>query len=288
MADNKCSCFGSERNATETVCIDTYRVLDSCRDRDCYEDTRVFLSPIGQEIIEHTTNVRARRACILKSYVTVDPVNFNQGFYQVTVRTYIKLTLEACVCPGRAQEFEGLAVVEKRVILYGSEGSVRIFRSNACGDFCTPANDGEFETNNPTAVVEIASPVILGVRVLEPCNCCNCYSCCSCDAVPTGVRSCFAGDLTDCENTNRLYVSLGIFSVVRIERPAQYLITAGDYSVPDKECTVAEEDDACALFRSMAFPTREFSPPSMSVNYTAQNGGGGCGCRSTRDCGTKG
>ena len=74
------------------------------------------------------------------------------------------------------------------------------------------------------------------------------------------------GELTDEDCENRLYVSLGIFSVIRIERPAQYLINASDYAVPDKECTVAEEDDPCKLFRSMAFPVQEFSPPALSVS----------------------
>ena len=75
-------------------------------------------------------------------------------------------------------------------------------------------------------------------------------------------------------------VSLGFFSVVRIERPAQYLINALEYSVPDKECTVAEEDDPCRLFRSMAFPVNEFSPPSLG--YIAENESGHtgkCGCK---------
>ena len=49
----------------ETVCIDTYRVLDSCRDKDCYEDVRVYLTSFGQELINHTQNVRTKSAQIL-------------------------------------------------------------------------------------------------------------------------------------------------------------------------------------------------------------------------------
>ena len=63
--------------------------------------------------------------------------------------------------------------------------------------------------------------------------------------------------------TNKLVVSLGFFSVVRIERPAQFLINAVEYCVPDKECVVAEENDPCKLFRNMAFPVNEFSPGSI-------------------------
>ncbi|MBR3423939.1 MAG: hypothetical protein IKG80_05555, partial [Clostridia bacterium] len=28
----------------DTVCIDTYRVLDSCRDKDCFEDAQANLT----------------------------------------------------------------------------------------------------------------------------------------------------------------------------------------------------------------------------------------------------
>ncbi len=276
MSDNKCSCFGAGTgvSAKETICIDTYRVLDSCRDRDCYEDVRVYLSPIGQEIINRTCSVRTKYACILWTYVGVDPVQFNRGFYQVTIRTYIKIVLEACVCAGRLQEFEGLAVVEKRVILYGSEGSVNVYRSSLCDNFCAPHDTCEGGSNLPVAVVEIATPVLLGVKVVEPTCVCACYTCGCFDDIPEGVRQAFAGDLTDDDQCNRLYASIGIFSVIRIERPAQYLITASDYSVPDKECIMTEEDDACSLFRSMAFPVQEFSPPALSSGTRTDN----CGC----------
>ena len=43
----------------DTVCIDTYRVLDSCRDKDCFEDVRVYLTCYGQEIIDRTLQLRA-------------------------------------------------------------------------------------------------------------------------------------------------------------------------------------------------------------------------------------
>ena len=102
-------------NGKEMVCIDTYRVLDSCRDRDCFEDIRVYLTPFGQEIIDRTTQVRVKDACIAWTYIGIDPVQFNRGFYTVHIRFYVKLILEACVCPGRSQEFDGIAVLEKQV-----------------------------------------------------------------------------------------------------------------------------------------------------------------------------
>ena len=278
MSDNRgCSSpFGSGGNG-ETVCIDTLRVLDSCRDRDCYENVRVFLSDFGQEIIEHTTSVRANRAKILWTYVGVDPIRFNQGFYQVNVRFYIKVEMEACMGIGRNQEFCGIAVVEKRVVLYGSTGNVSIYRSDPSVGPCDLGNSDNYSTNVPTAVVEVVEPVLLSARVAEP-GCACCCACC-CSDIPAGIASAIPGALNDDDGRNALLVSLGIFSVVRIERPAQYLISATDYCVPDKECRGTEEGDPCSLFRQMAFPVSEFCPPSLAeVNGENAQTGGNCGC----------
>ncbi len=278
MAENRCSCTGGSLSnmnvGKESVCIDTYRVLDSCRDKDCFENVPVYLTDFGQEIIDRTSNVRTKCAQILWSCITVDPVQFNRGFYQVTIRFYVKLVFEACVCLGRAQEFEGIAVAEKKVILYGSEGCVNIYRSTVSDEFC-PCSDStstSFSTNMPIAAVEVANPVVLGTKVVEP-SCCNFVPCCccSCDSIPENVCSCVGGALND-NGTNRLYVSLGFFSIIRMERPAQYLVNVAEYCIPDKECVPSEDDDPCSLFKNMAFPVNEFYPPSLP-NLPGDNGG---------------
>ena len=38
--------------ARENVCISCDRILDSCRDKDCFENVRVYLSDCGQEMVE--------------------------------------------------------------------------------------------------------------------------------------------------------------------------------------------------------------------------------------------
>ena len=69
-------------------------------------------------------------------------------------------------------------------------------------------------------------------------------------------------------------MTLGIFSVVRIVRPGQYLINATEYMVPDKECVEAADDDPCSLFRKMAFPVSEFSPPTLCPGSIEKKCGG--------------
>ncbi len=273
MSDNRNGCFSRERGMGTNGCgvvIDTYQVFDSCRDRDCFEDTRVFLDELGQSIIEHTSQVRTKSAEICSSAITVEPVQLSRGFYRVTVRFFVKLELEACMCPGKSQCFSGIAAVEKSVVLYGGEGSVHVFRSNATADgFCSVPCAGEMGNNLPVAVVETVDPVVLGTRVVEPSSCC-CTCCCSCADIPAAVANA-VGELWD-EGSRYLAVSLGFFSVIRIERPEQYLVNALEFSVPDKECAPSDTGSPCDAFRRMAFPIDEFAP-GRSVPHTS-----GCGC----------
>lgn len=148
--ENKFSCGGGK----DTVCIETNRILDSCRDRDCFENVRVYLTDLGNDVIERTSNVRTKEASIELTHISIDPVRFNRGFYTVNIRFYIKLIFEACVCPGRSQEFEGIAVVEKKVILYGGESNVSVFRSTPCTDFCSLPEPTCGTKNLPEAVVD--------------------------------------------------------------------------------------------------------------------------------------
>ena len=284
MADNRTNCFARERNSHGCgVVIDTYQVFDACRDRDCFENVRVFLDDMGQSIIEHTAQVRTKSAEICSSAISVDPVQLSRGFYRVTVRFYVRLELEACICLGKPQCFNGLAVVEKSVVLYGGEGSVHIFRSNVTGDsFCSRPECGEMGSNLPIAVVETVDPVVLGTCVVEP-SVCHCHCCCSCSDIPNVVANMFGG-LCD-EGSRYLAVSLGFFSVIRIERPEQYLMNAVEFSVPDKECEPAETSSPCDAFRRMAFPIDEFAPGrSASVLNGCDCTSGGTG-RIMNDCG---
>ncbi|MGN1047830.1 MAG: hypothetical protein ACI4QZ_04410 [Eubacteriales bacterium] len=268
MAENR-FCGGGR----DTVCIEADRVLDSCRDRDCYENTRVFLTDFGQEIIEHTGNVRIKRAHITGANISIDPVQFNRGFFSVTIRFFIHLECEACV-GGRNQEFDGVTAVEKKVILFGGESCTGIFRSSVGEDICRCDPHGEHE-HTPTATVEVAAPVVLDSRVMDCCKC-GCGVLCCADEIPEDVCRCVNGSFFRGHCERVLTVSLGIFSVVRITRPAQYLISATEYSVPDKECVGNEERNACSLFRSMAFPVGDFSTSSFTPPPASERP---CGCR---------
>lgn len=264
MLDNR-NC--SNPHQKENICIDTYRVLDSCRDKDCFENVKVFLTDFGEEIIERTSVIRAKCAKIVCAYIDINDVPFNRGFYQLNIKMYVRLNFEACVCPGNVQEFDGIAVVEKKVILFGSEGNTNVFKSEY-GDsgFCKKGCNSDNAVSQPIAVLETVDPIVLAVKVVEP-RIFQCSCCCTIDDIPNSVVGVINGNLCD-RDDKALVVSLGFFSIVKIERPAQLLVSATEYNIPDKECVTASEDDPCTLFRSMSFPVNEFSPPVINT----------CGC----------
>lgn len=288
MAENRFPCSPTAGSGRETVCIDTNRVLDSCRDRDCFENVRVYLSDFGNEILERTGAIRARCAKIVWTYIGIDPIQFNRGFHAVTIRFYVKVTFEACVANGRSQELDGIAVLEKRVILYGGESNVSTFKSQGCGEgFCSCPKPTCGEKNEPTAIVEVVEPVLLGSRIVEKASDCNCCCCCCESDLPEYVVAsldaplCFDDGYGEHEGGRRfLTVSLGIFSTVRIVRSAQYLIQAVEYCVPEKECAAVEEDDPCRVFRCMPFPVGEFCQGGMPPIKEGNDRPSRCGCGS--------
>ena len=274
MQENRNAPLGCNQDLRGTVCIDTKRVLDCCRDRDCFEDTRVYLTTYGEEILAAATNVKTKCAKTLWAYVGIDEVPFNNGFYQVNVRYYILLEFEACLGIGRSQTFKGITTLEKNVILYGGEGNVTSYSSSPDNNYCNICNLDTVGNNSPTAIVEAVEPVVLGTKIKD----CVCSCGCGCLELPDAINGILDGELSTSVTGPAIYVSLGIFSVIRIVRPAQLLVQATDYSVPDKECTVAGEDSPCDLFRTIAFPVARFRGTTAPLEDNVRpNGGCGCG-----------
>ena len=275
MQDNRNNSFGQCADSRGTVCIDTKRVFDSCRDRDCFEDTRVYLTAAGEEVLANATSIRTKSAKIIAAYVGVNEVPFNNGFYQITVRYFIEIEAEGCIGVGKSQSFRGVAALEKDVVLYGGESNVITFSSDPESGYCD-MNCVAINTD-PVAIVETVQPIVLGTKVVE----CTCPPPCGeCAEIPFTVQDCMGEELVFNSTGPRLYVSFGIFSVIRLVRDAQLLVQATDYSVPDKECTPATgNDNPCALFRTMAFPISQFKATADSdCDKSINQGKGGCGC----------
>lgn len=246
----------------EAVCIHTRKIYDSCRDKDCVEDLRLYPTVSSQAVIDRAISLKAGRAELLYAYIDVEPVGFNRGFYTVDVRYFYRVTADAFVGGARPVSISGLAVFDKRAILFGSEGSAKVFSSSmACGELDA---QNLMRTNLPTAVVDAVDPLILGIKLVDPCEGPSCDCCCDAGDIPAGITGCFPGELSMKGEGKRVYVTLGQFSIIRLERESQLLIPAYDYCVPSKECPGGGEEDPCAIFRKVQFPVEEFFPPNTT------------------------
>ena len=90
----------------------------------------------------------------------------------------------------------------------------------------------------------------------------------------------------------QLFVTLGQFSIIRLERDIQLLMPAYDICLPRRDCSnsgIGGEQDPCEIFSNFEFPIDEFFPPKQEYpeGLLGQNTGGcGCGGRSNKCCGS--
>ena len=115
------------RKINEAVCIDTKRIYDSCVSKDCLEDLRVTFFGASQRLIDEATPVKCRNCVIKAVSIDVDEVPFNRGFYSANVHFYFMLCFDCYNAPcSTPQVAVGYTDFEKKCILYGSEGDVKI------------------------------------------------------------------------------------------------------------------------------------------------------------------
>lgn len=247
------------RGIREAVCIHTRKIFDSCKDKDCLEDLRFYPCLQYADVLSRALSVKGGSARLLHIYIDVEPVSFNRGFYTVDLRFFYAVTLQAYLTSPIPVPVEGLCVFDKRVILFGSEGSAKIFSSDTVlDDLDIP---GCRRSNLPTAVVEAVDPIVLDARAEDRCKPCRCD--CGLTEIPAFIAQSFDQPLLfDDNGGRRYYVTLGQFSLVRLERDTQLLIPVYDYCIPQTECSGGDQEDPCGLFRSVAFPVNEFFPPN--------------------------
>jgi hypothetical protein len=271
MADNNTFTDTAGRRSSEPICIDASRVYDSCGDKDCLADLPVFFTEADQRTVDTAVNVRLRSADVLNVMIDTEPVPFHKGFYSIDITYFFLVTLDVFTTPTAAPgTVSGVCVADKKVILYGSEGNVRVFSSEYSGDEFDPQNLPS--STMPIANVQVAQPIALAASVKEKCACHRIAK-----KIPVSVASCLGGALTD-NGEKIVLATLGVFSIVQLMRNVQMLIPSYDYCIPEKSCTFSA-DSPCEMFSRLDFPTDEFFPP----NVGELAGETGCGCMPCSD-----
>ncbi len=235
----------SSERIREAVCIHTKKIYSGCRDKDCIEDLRVYPTMSSRAVVDSAISIRPRSAELLYSTVNVEEISFNRGYYTVDVTYFYRLTGE--VSPG-SQSVTGLAVFDKRVILFGSEGSAKVFTSD--GSITAAASQ-------PVGVVEAVDPIALSMKLCDG----SCGSGELIPEVPPAILAAFGEELVLGDGSRLWYATLGQFSLIRLERDSQLVIPVYNYSFPESECIGSADDDPCTLFGRIRFPLEEFYPP---------------------------
>ncbi|MBR3641724.1 MAG: hypothetical protein IKN53_06840 [Oscillibacter sp.] len=239
----------------EAVCIHTRKIYDACRDKDCAEDLRFYPAARYADAVERAVSVKGGSAELLYVSTAVEPVHFNRGYYTIDMRFYYAVTLQAYTGAAASVPVEGLCVFDKRAILFGSEGGAKIFSSRTAERW--PLGRADL----PEAVVEAVDPIVLEAKLVD-CGSSGEIEKGLCD-LPEFIAERFGGEPIAQAGAQGVFVTLGQFSLVRLERDSQLLIPVYDYCMPEKECDCRDDDDdPCGLFRSIEFPVREFFPPN--------------------------
>ncbi len=237
----------SPASIREAVCVNTRKIFDSCRDKDCVDDLRVYPTESSQAYIDSALSIRPRTAELLHVDVSVEPVSFNRGYYTVDCSYFYSVTGETFPA---GQTVTGLCVFDKRVMLFGSIASVKSFSSDAdC------SGSGEL----PIAVVSAVDPICLHCKLVDA------ETIVSAElehrSIPEGIRAVFTERLILSDTPRRWLATIGQFSILRLERDTQLIVPAYDYCMPEKECPGLVTDDPCTLFSRIGFPVEEFFPP---------------------------
>ncbi len=235
----------------EAVCAHTRKVFDGCRDKDCVEDLRLYPTLSSQALIDTAFSLRPRTADLLYAQVDVQEITFNRGYYTVDVTYFYRIQGETY--PG-GETVTGLSVFNKRVMLFGSEASAKVFTSSD--------TERIVDAGLPIGVVEAVDPINLHMKVVEnePPSEERAEV-----QIPDWILETFGEELVMTDQPRNVYVTVGQFSIIRLERDTQLLLPAYDYCVPEKECEATTEDDPCAMFSRIEFPMDEFFPPDTVV-----------------------
>ena len=236
----------------EAVCVHIRKVFDGCRDKDCVEDLRLYPTVTSQALIDTAFSVRPRSAELLYAKVDVQEITFNRGYCTVDVTYFYRVQGETYPA---GEIVTGLAVFDKRVMLFGSEASAKVYTS---ADSVPPDDAGL-----PIGVVESVDPIALHMKLVE-------NDTPSAEAlevrIPDRILETFGEELVFTEQARNVYATIGQFSIIRLERDTQLLIPAYDYCVPEKACEGSAEDDPCSMFSRIEFPMDEFFPPDTVTN----------------------
>lgn len=289
----------------EAVCLEVEKVYDSCKEKDCIEDLEVH--GISHQLIKHAIDASCLEVEVEHVIIDVEPLKFKRGYFTVTVTFVFKVCVELFYKNRAPKRRCGVAIFTKKVVLFGSQGRVRIFKAKHKKGKDIQYTPFLEQDNRPIGVVEVAEPVCLAAKVMEECEG-TVLSARDIEIIGSVLAAIQANvavvdvdakdnadvdvDVTQNNTINiggtgrpekRLVVTIGLFTIVKLTRLVQVLVPAFGFCNPPV-CIEATSENPCELFDTIRFPKDAFFPPQKEEWEEAQEILEGdedepCGCR---------
>lgn len=206
-------------------------------------------------MIDDSSLIKCRSSEVLDTYLSVDAVPFNKGYFAVDMTFYCRMHFNCYTSLAATPiNVHGLAYYTKKVILYGGEGGVKTFYSNG---------HASEDSTAPVACLKAVDPIVLGSRVVDSVSA---YSE-PLSKIPVSVVNAFEDEIIMQHDgsSKTVLVTLGIFTIVTLQRSVQLMIPAYDYVLPEKDCEAQlTHDEPCEIFKRIRFPVSEFFPDDLN------------------------
>ena len=208
----------SARLGRPAAALAAAQVMDSCCERECLEDLQVFFGEKDQIIIENSVLVRNPVAVLETVNFEIEPIPLQPGCFTVDMAMRFYVSCDAFL----SREDRPHRITGTTYVQKRD-----ILFGGECGTsvFCS---GGARSNALPQASIQVAEPVVLSCRLGES---------------PTGKA---------------VFITMGIFSVTSLERPAQLAVPVLGRILAERECGINSERAACEVFEKMRFPAEQF------------------------------
>ena len=99
-------------------------------------------------------------------------------------------------------------------------------------------------------------------------------------SIPEDICQIYDDVFVDGDNSKKVFVTIGLFTIVRLTRCVELIIPVIDFCIPTNECVQSVDSNPCELFDRLNFPVDEFFPPEKChFDSLVNNSSDSCGCQ---------
>ena len=247
------------RGIREAVCVHTDKISDSCLAKDCIEDLQVYLTVPSQQALDCAVSAKARYVELLHVGVHVGDRPLFHGLLHG--RPHVLLPRHRRCVRRRRPPDDGHG---PRHLL---EAARHVRRRDERAQFLEPERrqlplqaghpgrkraGGHRRSRRPDDP-RLARAGGLQLQLLPAVA----------PVIPEAILGCFEEQLVLDGESKRLLVTIGQFSIARLERSTQLLIPTFDYCIPSKTCKnvgSSNTESPCEVFGQIEFPMDAFFP----------------------------